>query len=174
MTTGFIVLGTFGALIAVYLGLQGWEIWQDLRPNRMRAVFVDAKRQVTAVRVTIGGSGKDFVHGDKKYNIVDSAVYRVGRFRVPTCYYRADRREPISLWDLRAESDITAADFKEATEAHVARDIINAFDTPLLSPTMSLMLIGLAIAAVLFFVYSKLNGRLDEIATAVGVVSNGG
>lgn len=173
METGYIVIGTFVGLIVLYLAIQAWQTWQDLRPNKMRAVFVDANRQVKSVRVSINSTGKDFSHADRKYSIIDKAVFRVGMFRVPTSYYRQDRKEPINLWDMVAESEMSAADFKEATESHVARDIINAFDSPLLSPTTSMLLIAGAVVVALGWFYMQISGRLDEIAAAVGVVSNG-
>lgn len=161
-------------MIPVFFGFWFlYGIYKDTRPDKMKAVLVDQNKQVSVHRVTLDPTRKSFrIKGDKpvtKYMVVESAVVRTGMFRVPTSYYIHGRVEPINLLEMRAESSFSAVEFEEATEAHVAQDIISAFSNPALTPTTTMLLLVLVMVVALGFVWYDLSESLTAISDVLGI-----
>ena len=104
------------AVPVLYGANEAWNVWRDLRPDKMRAVFILGDKQIRSMRVTINSNGKTFdVSQGKgkrahKYVIAESAVFHSGRFRIPTSYYNWGRIEPINLKSLTLLFMVTRID----------------------------------------------------------------
>lgn len=150
-------------------------IWQDTRPNKMRAIFVTATGQLQKDRIDLQGDGKSFrvKHPGKnsrtKYMVVEDAIYRDGLFRVPTSLYRMGQSEPLDLERMKASDARTADEFEEATESHVAKDIIEAFHDPFINPTTTMIIFVLVLLVGLGLVYWGLNDKLNIIIDGLGL-----
>ncbi len=160
------------APVLLYLLWEGYGIYQDTRPNRMKAVFINDARQIKVIRVTVGEDGKTFSVAGKietKYHVQEQCIYRGGMFRVPTSYYVVGQADPINIKSVSSESSQTAEAFHEATEAHVARDIIKSFEQPLVTITTS-MIITLAVVVIAnAYIFIQLKQQLDSIQNVLGV-----
>lgn len=170
----FVVIIIVMVLLFLSMGLWiGYNIYMDTRPDRMRAIFLDASKNIRGRRVKINPDGKSFSIGkENKYSITEDCVYRVGTWRVPTSYYNLGQITPINIRDLKAENPISSEDFQIATESNIGRQIIEKFDNPVFTVTTSMMVILITIALANAVVYMQLNTSLDEIKTALGIVSN--
>ena len=162
------------ALIPILYGL--WEvygIWLDTRPGKMRAVFINESRHVKPTRVNINDDGKTFTVGKgekaQKYHIQEKCIYRIGTWRVPTSYYATGQADPIDIRNASSESSQTSEAFHEATEAHVARDIIHAFSESFITLTSSMMIVLAVVAIANGFVFIQLKSELDLIKAALGI-----
>lgn len=167
------------APVVMYVLWEIYGVWLDTRPNKMKAVFFDGSRRVRVARVDLNHDGKSFnVKGTKgrkgKYHVVESAIYRTGLWRVPTSYYKWGFADPIDQLELASMSSKTADEYHEATEAHVARDIIETFSSPMITITSSMLIVIATVAIANAIVYIQLNTKLDEIMLALGIVKNGG
>ena len=157
------------AVPVLYGANEAWNVWRDLRPDKMRAVFILGDKQIRSMRVTINSNGKTFdVSQGKgkrahKYVIAESAVFHSGRFRIPTSYYNWGRIEPINLKSLTSETEISSEDFHEGVESNIGSQIIREFQETFLTPQMSLMIILAVLAIGLGFVYVQLNSQLEVI-----------
>ena len=167
------IVGTLFMIPVGFVANFALNIWKDTRPDKMRVVYVDSSKQISSRRVTIDGTGKTFqlpVGPRKtKYKIEPAAVVRSGMFRIPTSYYVLGRSEPLNLLEMKVENSISAEDFEEATEAHVARDIIDAFSDDFLSPTTTMILLIVVVCAVMGFVWYDLSGDLTTIIEGLGL-----
>lgn len=169
------VWGSIIVPILLYALYEVYGIYLDTRPNKMRAVFINESRHVTPKRVNINGDGKTFTvtKGDvaTKYHIQEKCIYRVGTWRVPTSYYVTGQADPIDIRTASSDSTQSAQDFQEATEAHVARDIINSFAEPFITITSSMMIVIVVVAIANGFLYVQLKSEIKLIADALGVVA---
>lgn len=172
-------MGQFTAIIIIamapvlYLLWEAYGIYQDTRPNKMRAVFINESRHVSPQRVNINEDGKTFTVGKNKpmkYHIQEACIYRIGTWRVPTSYYATGQADPIDIRNASSTSTQSAEAFHEATEAHVARDIINSFSEPFITITSSMMIVLAVVAIANGVVYVQLNSQLDIIKAALGIV----
>lgn len=169
-------LAAWAMIIALPVLYGLWElygIYLDTRPNKMRAVFIDESRHVIPKRVSINADGKTFTvtQGDKatKYHIQESCIYRIGTWRVPTSYYAIGQSDPIDIRKASSDSTQSAEDFQEATEAHVARDIINSFSEPFITITSSMFIVMAVVAIANGIVFVQLKSEIAIIKTALGV-----
>lgn len=171
------------APVVLYLLWELYGIWLDTRPYKIKAVFFDESKRVMIARVNLNSNGKTFSMSSGmgsgknrkgKYHVVESCIYRTGLWRVPTSYYKLGDADPIDQIKLASASTLTAQDFHEATEAHVAQDIIESFSQPMFTITTSMMIVIGVVAIANAILYVQLNSKLDEISAALGIVSNGG
>ena len=160
--------------VLLYFAWEAYGIWLDTRPGKMRAVFINESRHVSPQRVNINEDGKTFTVGknDKKfkYHIQEKCIYRIGTWRVPTSYYATGQADPIDIRNASSQSTQSSEDFHEATEAHVARDIINSFSESMITITSSMMIVIVTVVIANGFVYIQLKEEIGKIATALGVV----
>lgn len=167
------LVGVMILIPVAFLANFALNIWQDTRPDKMRAVYVNSNKQIESRRVTVDANGKTFkmsVGGkNTKYKIEPVAVVRSGMFRIPTSYYVLGRTEPLNLLEMRAEDSIASDDFHEATEAHVARDIIEAFTDSIITPATTMMILVVIIVAVMGLIWYDLNSSIDTIITGLGL-----
>ena len=153
-----------------------WGIWQDTRPNKMRAIFLTASGDLQKARIDLQGDGKSFrilhpgMKTKKKYHVIDGPIYRDGMFRVPTSFYRMGQMEPLDLEGMKAASGSKTADeFEEATESHVAKDIIEAFHDPFITPTTTMIIVIGVVIVGFTLVYWGLNSQLEIIIDGLGL-----
>ena len=165
------------AMIIAPVVLYGlWEvygIYLDTRPNKMRAVFIDESRRVRSIRVTLADDGKTFSRSSDdiatKYHVQEQCIYRLGTWRVPTSYYVTGQADPVNIRESSSESTQTSEAFHEATEAHVARDIINSFSEPFITITSSMLIVIVVTVMTGAFVYIQLKNEIGIIKAALGV-----
>lgn len=167
------IVGTLFLIPVGFLLNFALNIWQDTRPDKMRAVWVNSNKQIESRRVTLEPNGKAFrasVGGKKtKYKIEPAAVVRSGMFRIPTSYYVLGRSEPLNLLEMKAEDSISAEDFEEATEAHVAREIIAAFSDDFITPATTMIILVVIIGVVMGFIWYDLSADLNTIIEGLGL-----
>lgn len=166
------IVGTLFLIPVGFLLNFALNIWQDTRPDKMRAVYVDSNKQISSRRVTLDPGGKTFrlsIGKKMKYKIEPAAVVRSGMFRIPTSYYILGQKEPLNLLEMKAETPISAEDFEEATEAHVAREIIAAFSDDFITPATTMIILVVIMCAVMGFIWYDLSGDLNTIIEGLGL-----
>lgn len=148
-----------------------YGVYRDTRPGRMRAVFIDSNKSITAKMVTLQDNGKSFRIKNQraKYQVVAAAVARSGMFRIPTSYYIQGNTEPLNLLTMKAEVSLLATDFEEATETHVAADIIDKFSDPILTPLTGLIIVIIVVIIAVGASWNDISGDVTEIQDALGL-----
>lgn len=162
-------------LVLLLIGKEVREIRVSLDNNRIRANVLYRDGHVTrhiVKKTNHGKGGERFTLADKTYRVIPDLVYRTGLWRVPTAYYIAGRMTPIDLLDVKSEK-YTAEDYNVATEHHVVEGLLTAFRDSVLTPEMSLILLGLVVLGASGGVYYVLNGRFDELVLLLEATTGG-
>ena len=163
------ITGTFVLLAAAFI----FAIWKDIRPffqpEHMYAIVINPDRSRTSyfLKPNSGAFLIKFGKTDTKYSIDQRCVYTTGRFNTGTLYYLRGISAPVNFSTMKTENEITASDFHEATESHVARDIIKSTEEQFLSPLIIMLIICLVVVVSAGFVYFKLSGPISDIQEQV-------
>lgn len=133
----------------------------------MRVVFTGEDRKIAVRIIKADESDRDFeieVFGKHfKYGIDRNRIYRIGRFRLPTAYYKFGDAVPIDMLKTGHESDVAALDYAQVARNTVTRDLLAAFDTKFLSAQNIFVLTILTIAGGLLMLGVFVNIKVDEL-----------
>lgn len=175
----FVLIGW--AIVAVLLIAFAlyWNFRFVIRRGFMQAVFVGEDRRIITYMVRVDDSDKDFeilMFGKSfKYGIDKTRIYRIGRWRIPTSYYKIGDAVPRDMLDTGQDSEVAALDYAQVARNTVTRDLLAAFDTKFLSAqnifmlTIAIVAGGLVLLGV--FVNQKFGELEDQINPPVAVNS---
>lgn len=165
--------GLVGILIALALGYFFYDIYLSTRPDRLRVFILDASLTMHKYRVRVAENS--FTLNEQEYTVIPGCIYKMGMLRMPTSYYTEGVAEPHDLIARGLESEISARQYHERTSNKIIHDIINAFSQPMITPTMSFVLLFIAIIGGVGYLWWDLGGKLDDvIALLQAAESNGG
>lgn len=156
----YAVVGFLILLIGAY---KGYQMWVDLQPNTLRVRIITIEK--TVLTYTIRTKGIEFENAGKRYRIIPDRIYRTGKLRVPTAYYKENVPDPLDLLTT-PQPEIDAKSYYLAIYAHVARDIILAFTESLSQMQLFIILIVLMLLGF-GAVYWTLGNKIDDLATIV-------
>ena len=136
----------------------------------MRLVFTGEDRNTQTVIRRVLDSDHDFeithfgnVH---KYSIDRNRIYRVGRFRIPTAYYKVGDAEPLDMLKTGEESEVSSLDYAKVARNTVTRDLLASFEAKFLSAQnifiITLIVIVGAVVLLGVFVNQKF-GELEKL-----------
>lgn len=180
---GMLGIAVVGILFAIF-----WNYRFIIRKGYMRAVFIGEDRREGSVMIRVDDSDKDFeieMFGKLfKYGIDKHRIYRFGRWRMPTAYYKIGDAVPRDMLDAKQDSEVAALDYAQVARNTVTRDLLAAFDTKFLSTqNIFLLTVGIIVAAILIlgvFVnqkFSELEKAIEPQTNTVNIgspPSNGG
>ena len=165
----FLLLGIIGGMILGSVIIIAWDTITALRQDRLRIFIIDASR--TIKRSTVKYADNIFTIGERTYTVDPDRIYKTGLFRIPTAFYVQDDIEPKDFLDPKARSKFSAKEFNERTTNHIVKDIIAAFQEPFLSPTMSFILVAVAVVGGIGFLWWDLGGKLKEIIELLNAIN---
>jgi len=112
-----------------------------------------------------------FIIKEKRYEIHQSFIYRVGLWKTPTLCYVYDKPNPID-WRKQRKDEMSATDNYERMETRVAQDALRAFaSTPLLTTSQMLMLI--IMGGGFAFLYYTFNNKFETVLAMLSTLING-
>jgi len=167
----FIVSGVISTLIIIFMIVHSLRhvIWSGY----MRVVFAGEDRRISGALIRIDDSDHDFeinqfgkVH---KYGIDRDRIYRAGRFRLPTAYYKFGEAEPLDMLRTGLESKVSSLDYAQVARNTVTRDLLQAFDTKFLSAQNIFMMTILIMAGGLLLLGVFVNQKFDQMAKYHGI-----
>jgi len=160
------------AVYVVLVIVIGWlfvkDYIRDLRPGILKVYMFHAEGNKTVHRCKITDG---LIHiNDDVYLVDPDCNYQMGFFRIPCADYIEGCMEPINLKQRKLESKLSAKDYHERMETHVASDAIRTFEAGWISPQMMLMLILAVVAVGVLLLWwtghqdtSKVTGELQAI-----------
>lgn len=177
-----IQLIALGVVILLFVLREAREIWIALDDSRIRANLIypdqSIKRHVVKVTSRAGRASSVTIKG-KTYRVVPERIYRTGLWRVPTSYYVTGKTTPLELTE--NPGDISATDYYQAVENNITEGLLRFFQKPLLTPEVSLLILGILIAGGIGYLwwdgqqqFTQVMQILDPTGTGVGAGFGGG